>query len=48
MNKLMFAAGIALLVGIILAIPYVKLKVADATHRLPVSTPSAEEMAQAE
>ena len=48
MNKLMFWAGVILLAATILAVPYMKLKVAEATHGLPVSPPTAEELAQAE
>ena len=44
----MFWAGIILLAAVLLSIPFVKLRVADATHRLPTSPPTAEELAQAE
>jgi len=44
----MLAVGVIMLIATILAIPYVKLKVAEATHGLPVSPPTAEELAQAE
>lgn len=47
-NRLLIAAGIFLLAATLLAVPFVKLRVADATHKLPTSPPTAEEMAQAE
>ena len=44
----MLVAGVILLAAVLLSIPFVELKVAEATRGLPTSPPTAEEMAQAE